>query len=152
MKERALPASEATSKSSPAILSEHKTIAVFKGFRITSLCNKLTANCPYKCGSTFEKAFFNILEYTQYKQNDPNAGVKKETISFSVRALPNHIKEKITLEDKVRLHWIDEANPDVNPNQPKKGLATIFSFVLWSQGYKVYEVFEILNGTIMVSV
>ena len=118
-----LSASEEASKSSPSILSTHETIAIFKGFKFTSMCTGLTANCPYKCGgNTKEEAFFTILEYTKYTQKDPSGAPKQDSISFGVHALPKQLREKITLEDKVRLHWTQESDP----NEPKKGIFVWF--------------------------
>ena len=83
-KDANLPAVEEPSKSPPLILTAHKTIAVFNGFRITSLCTKLTANCPYKCGNTTEEAFFTILEYTDDTPDESTGVTKKNFISFSI--------------------------------------------------------------------
>ena len=106
-----LPAVE-EAKSPPPILTAHKTIAVFTGFRITSMCTKLTADCPYKCGNTTEEAFFTILEYTDETPDESTGVTKKDSISFSVHALPKSLRDKLTLEDKVRLHWTEESPPD----------------------------------------
>jgi len=106
-----LPAVE-EAKSPPPILTVHKTIAVFNGFRITSLCTSLTADCPYKCGNTTEEAFFTILEYTDDTPDESTGVTKKDSISFSVHALPKSLRDNLTLEDKVRLHWTEESPPD----------------------------------------
>ena len=76
------------------------------------MCTKLTADCPYKCGNTTEEAFFTILEYTDDTPDESTGVTKKDFISFSVHALPKSLRDKLTLEDKVRLHWTEENPPD----------------------------------------
>ena len=125
-KEANLPAVEET-KSPPPILTAHKTIAVFNGFRITSLCTKLTADCPYKCGNTTEEAFFTIVEYTDDTQDESIGVTKKDSISFSVHALPKSLRDKLTLEDKVRLHWTEESRPD-DPQEENAPVNFLSSF------------------------
>ena len=126
-KDANLPAVEEPSKSPPLILTAHKTIAVFNGFRITSLCTNLTANCPYKCGNTTEEAFFTILEYTDDTPDESTGVTKKNFISFSIHTLPKSLRDKLTLEDKVRLHWTEESRPD-DPQKEVTPANFLYSF------------------------
>ena len=135
-----LPAVE-EEKSPPLILTTHKTIAVFNGFRITSLCTKLTANCPYKCGNTTEEAFFTILEYTDDTPDESTGVTKKNFISFSIHTLPKSLRDNLTLEDKVRLHWTEESRP----NDPQKEVTPanfLYSFKFSSNKLHHIECFE----------
>ena len=75
------------------------------------MCPNLTDQCPYKCGQSREEASFRILEYTKHTQQDPTATTKRESISFSVSVLPKQLRDTITLEDKVQLHWVEEELP-----------------------------------------
>ena len=140
-KDANLPAVEEPSKSPPLILTAHKTIAVFNGFRITSLCTGLTANCPYKCGNTTEEAFFTILEYTDDTPDESTGVTKKNFISFSIHTLPKSLRDNLTLEDKVRLHWTEESRPD-DPQKEVTPANFLYSFKFSSNKLHHIECFE----------
>ena len=57
----------------------------------------------------YRRSLLTILEYTDDTPDESTGVTKKDSISFSIHTLPKSLRDKLTLEDKVRLHWTRKA-------------------------------------------